>query len=182
MRPALFLDRDGVINKDFGYVYKIEDIEFIDSIFELVSFAKSNSYLVIIITNQAGIARGMFTEEDFHILNSWICKQFEINNGKIDKTYYCPYHIEGVIKKYKKNSSDRKPAPGMIEKACLDFDIDKTNSIFVGDKESDITAGVLANIAKPIYFGKNKSKNAYRSVSNLLEIKKEIILNKTQML
>lgn len=178
MKPALFLDRDGVINKDFGYVHKIEDIEFIDSIFELVSYAKANSYLVIIITNQAGIARGMFTEEDFEILNSWICKQFVNNNGKIDKTYYCPYHTDGIVKKYKKNSYDRKPLPGMLEKACLDLNIDKTNSIFVGDKESDIMAGISANIAKSIFYGKSKSKIAYRSVSNLLEIKKEFVFYK----
>ena len=90
MNSALFLDRDGVINIDYGHVYKKENFDFIDNIFDIVSFAKDLGYLVIIITNQAGIAKGLYTEKDFQRLMLWVAHQFEINNGKIDKTYFCP--------------------------------------------------------------------------------------------
>tara|TARA_B100000780_G_scaffold264088_1_gene218467 strand:+ start:15982 stop:16512 length:531 start_codon:yes stop_codon:yes gene_type:complete len=174
MNSALFLDRDGVINIDYGHVYKKENFDFIDNIFDIVSFAKDLGYLVIIITNQAGIAKGLYTEKDFQRLMLWVAHQFEINNGKIDKTYFCPFHKNGVVKKYTKDSIDRKPQPGMILKACKEFNINPKTSVLIGDKASDIKAANSSLIGKSVYFGQDKCSTAYKSISSLLDVKKEL--------
>src|SRR4051794_27604058 len=114
---ALFLDRDGVINIDKNYVYKIEDFEFVDGVFEVLHYFQTIGYLLIVITNQAGIARRYYSEHDFHVLNTWMLKQFEMKGICISKVYYCPYHAKYGIGEYKKNAFCRKPNPGMILKA-----------------------------------------------------------------
>tara|TARA_B100000886_G_scaffold333611_2_gene287955 strand:- start:4606 stop:5136 length:531 start_codon:yes stop_codon:yes gene_type:complete len=175
MNSALFLDRDGVINVDYGYVHAKDNFVFNEEIFDLVSFANSKNFLVIVVTNQAGIGKGLYTEEDFNILTKWISEKFISNNGKIEKTYFCPFHEDANIHKYRKKSIDRKPSPGMIYKACKEFNINPQKSIIIGDKESDIRAGISANIAKCIYFGKDSCELAYKSVSSLSAIKEELI-------
>ena len=149
---ALFLDRDGVINIDKGYVYKIEDIEFIDGIFELCKYVISRNYLIIIITNQAGIGRGLYSEHDFKVLTDWIEKVFLSNGIFIDKTYFCPFHKIHGKGKYLKDSFDRKPNPGMILKASKEKSINLSNSILIGDKISDLLAGEAAGIGNNILF------------------------------
>ena len=149
---ALFLDRDGVINIDHGHVGKIEDFDFVDGIFELCQKAQNSGHLIVIITNQAGIAKGYYSEEDFLTLTSWMETEFRKNGVTISKTYYCPYHIEGKIEKYKKESEDRKPNPGMILKAIKEFNIDPNQSILIGDKDTDIEAGERSGVAKLIKF------------------------------
>lgn len=151
---ALFLDRDGVINVDKHHVYKIEDCEFIDGIFDLCRKAKSQGYKIIIVTNQAGIAKGIYTEEDYFKFRDYVHAEFEKQGCPIDAEYYCPYHIEGQGK-YRKNSEDRKPNPGMILKAAKDFNIDLSQSILIGDKESDIEAGKNAGVGELIHFIEN---------------------------
>lgn len=146
-KAALFLDRDGVINTDHGYVYKPEDIEFVDGIFELVSHAKKANYLIIIVTNQAGIGRGLYTENDFFSLMDWMKTKFIDAGGGIDAIYFCPFHPEHGLGEYKKVSACRKPAPGMLIEAQNDFDIDFEHSIFIGDKRSDMQAGQSAGVA-----------------------------------
>ena len=146
---ALFLDRDGVINVDKHHVYKIEDCEFIDGIFDKCRQAKSKGYKLIVVTNQAGIAKGIYTEEDYFKFRDYVHAEFEKQGCPIDAEYYCPYHIEG-FGKYKKDSEDRKPNPGMILKAAKDFNIDLSQSILIGDKESDIEAGKRAGITTNI--------------------------------
>ncbi|HWK61407.1 MAG TPA: D-glycero-beta-D-manno-heptose 1,7-bisphosphate 7-phosphatase [Eoetvoesiella sp.] len=144
---ALFLDRDGVINVDHGYVIRREDFHFIDGIFELVRHAKSQGYLVVVVTNQAGIGRGYYTEEDFHQLMDWVAERFAENGGAIDKVYFCPDHPEHGIGQYRRQSSMRKPSPGMILAACEELSIDPKQSILVGDKISDVQAAQAAGIA-----------------------------------
>lgn len=141
MNKALFLDRDGVINKEKNYLYKIEDFEFIDGVFETCKYFQDNGYLIIVITNQAGIARGKYTEDDYQTLTNWMIKEFEKNNIKISKVYYCPHHPD-----FSGDCECRKPNPGMILQAKKDFDIDLSQSILVGDKNSDIEAGINAGI------------------------------------
>ena len=141
MRKALFLDRDGVINKEKNYIYKIEDFEFIDGVFEICRAFQEKGYLIIIITNQAGIARGKYTEEDYQILTNWMIKEFEKENIYIEKVYHCPHHPD-----FSGACHCRKPAPGMLEEAKVEFDIDMASSILIGDKESDIEAGLQAGI------------------------------------
>lgn len=146
---ALFLDRDGVINVDKNYVHRIEDFEFMEGIFEVTQHFQDKGYLIIVVTNQAGIGKGYYTEEQFHILNNWMVAEFARRGIEITKVYYCPYHIDG-IGEYQKDSFDRKPNPGMLIRAALDHDIDLPQSILVGDKLSDIDAGFNAGIRNNI--------------------------------
>lgn len=143
-RPALFLDRDGVINIDHAYVYKPENFVFIDGIFELCRTAKRHGYLIFVVTNQAGIGRGYYTEQDFLKLTEWMREVFKGQGVVIDKVYFCPSHPEHGIGKYKVDSHYRKPGPGMILQAAEEFGVDLARSVVVGDKETDIQAGVTA--------------------------------------
>ena len=148
MNKALFLDRDGVINEDTGYVYLPEDFRFIDGIFELCRTAQELGYHVIVITNQAGIARGYYTQEDFRRLNEWMLMEFKNQGAAITAVYYCPYHPEHGIGEYKQDSYDRKPNPGMILRAGDEYSIDLSRSVLIGDKDSDIEAGRRAGVGR----------------------------------
>ncbi|HHH44570.1 MAG TPA: HAD family hydrolase [Gammaproteobacteria bacterium] len=155
LKRALFLDRDGVINLNHGYVSRKEDFDFIDGIFELVASANRAGYLVVIVTNQAGIGRGYYTEEDFHRLMDWVGGQFRAHGGTIDAVYFCPDHPEHGIGKYLRESACRKPAPGMLLQAASDHGIDLGASIMVGDKASDIEAGLAAGVGTLLYYGRD---------------------------
>lgn len=141
MNKAVFLDRDGIINIDGHYIHRIEEFQFVDGIFEFCRAAKEKGYLLIVFTNQSGIARGYYTEDDFLILTDWMCARFIEEEAPIDWVYYCPFHPEKGIGKYKAESIDRKPNPGMIFKARDAFDIDLAMSIVLGDKDTDMIAG-----------------------------------------
>ncbi|MFQ5653030.1 MAG: D-glycero-alpha-D-manno-heptose-1,7-bisphosphate 7-phosphatase [bacterium] len=147
---ALFLDRDGVINKDINYLYRIEDFEFIDGIFEVCHFFQRAKFDIFVVTNQAGIARGLYTEKDFHTLTDWMVTQFRKRAIEIKKVYFCPYHETAGIGKYKQESYDRKPNPGMILKAREEFNLDLSASYLLGNKESDIEAGINAGVGRTI--------------------------------
>ena len=168
MNKALFLDRDGVINVEKGYVNKIEDFEFIDGIFEVLGYFQESGYLLIIITNQAGIARGYYTEEDFHILNNWMLKQFEYKEIHIKKVYFSPYHPKYGIDRYRKQTLCRKPNPGMIIEAQKEFNLDLFQCILVGDKESDIEAGINAGIGTNILIKNIHNAELSNSKANLI--------------
>lgn len=141
MRKALFLDRDGVINKEKNYLYKIEDFEFIDGVFDTCRYFQDLGYLIIVITNQAGIARGKYTEKDFDILTTWMIKEFEKEKITISKVYHCPHHPD-----FSGECACRKPNTGMLIQAQNEFDLDLSQSILVGDKNSDIEAGIKAGV------------------------------------
>jgi D-glycero-D-manno-heptose 1,7-bisphosphate phosphatase len=150
--PALFLDRDGVINVDHAYVHKKDDFEFIEGIFDLCRKAKQRGYLIIVVTNQAGIGRGYYSEKDFVRLTDWMKQVFLSEEVEINHVYHCPYHPQHGIGTFKKDAECRKPNPGMILKACGDFNIDLESSILIGDKASDIKAGKNAGITKNLLF------------------------------
>lgn len=170
LKRGLFLDRDGVINVDYAYVFQKEKFRFIEGIFDLVAKANKLDYEVIVITNQAGIGRGFYTEEDFHCLSEWMCEQFEKNGARIDGIYFCPDHPEYGLGKYKKESFFRKPAPGMILKAAEDFKIDLKNSILVGDKISDCEAGKNAEIEKLFLFNSKENFESAVKINHLSEV------------
>jgi D-glycero-D-manno-heptose 1,7-bisphosphate phosphatase len=151
-RPALFLDRDGVINIDHAYVHRREDFDFVDGIFELVRTAKARGWFVFVVTNQAGIARGKYTEADFHALTAWMCAEFASRGAAIDKVYFCPYHAEHGIGAYKLDSPLRKPNPGMLLQAAQEFDVDLAASLMVGDMETDMQAGIRAGVGRTLLF------------------------------
>tara|TARA_X000001036_G_C20450704_1_gene713223 strand:- start:251 stop:847 length:597 start_codon:yes stop_codon:yes gene_type:complete len=171
--PALFLDRDGVINIDYGHVYKIDDFKFNDGIFDLVKEANSNDFIVIIITNQAGIAKGYYTEDDFGNLSNWMIKKFLERNAHIDAIYYSPFHPTMGQGKYLQDEDTRKPGAGMIFEAMKDFRINTSKSILVGDKVSDIQAGIKANIQNNLLY-KNHEENNDKSLLRVInkDIKK----------
>ena len=140
---VIFLDRDGVINKEIGYLYKIEDFEFIDGVFEACQYFQEIGYKLIVITNQSGIARGYYQEEDFHNLNQWMLTRFDDQNVDILNVFFCPHGPES-------NCKCRKPQPGMLLEARDKFDIDMKNSWMIGDKESDVCAANAAGISNTI--------------------------------
>jgi D-glycero-D-manno-heptose 1,7-bisphosphate phosphatase len=150
--PALFLDRDGVINVDHGYVHRVEYFEFIDGIFELCRAARASGCKLVVVTNQAGIARGLYSEAQFHTLTAWMKQRFAEEGAPLDGVYFCPTHPSAGIGKYRVDSSFRKPGPGMLLQAARELDIDLARSIIVGDKASDMAAGAAAGLARLVLF------------------------------
>jgi D-glycero-D-manno-heptose 1,7-bisphosphate phosphatase len=150
LNRALFLDRDGVVNVERNYVHSNEAFQFQDGIFDLCWAAQSLGYLLIVVTNQAGIARGYYTEADFHRLTDWMIQQFAEKQIRIAAVYYAPTHPVHGIGPYKVDSPDRKPGPGMLLRAQADFDLDLAASVLVGDRSSDIRAAEAAGVATRI--------------------------------
>ena len=147
-RPALFLDRDGVINQDLGYVHHKDNFIFLPRIFKLISTANAHGYFVIIITNQAGIGRGLYSEEDFRQLSLWMLDQIKNNDGSVNAIYYSPFHPTKGLHKYLLHENTRKPGSGMFAEALQNFNIDIPRSVMVGDKISDMTASITAKVGK----------------------------------
>ena len=146
-KRAIFLDRDGVMNVDNGYVSVVDDFEFIDGVIEALQTLKAKDYLIVVITNQSGIARGYFTEDQFHTLTEWMDWSLADRGVDLDGIYYCPHHAEHGIGKYKVDCDCRKPKAGMINEAAQELGIDINESILVGDKVSDLQAGIAAGIS-----------------------------------
>lgn len=168
---AFFLDRDGVINFDSGYVHKKEDFEFLDGVFIACNIIKEHGYKIIIITNQAGIGRGYYSEDDFKLLNKWMVDVF-VNEGIIiDDVYFCPHHPESATGHYLLDCECRKPQPGLILKALSEHNISPDASVMVGDKVSDIEAAKRANI-KSSFFVKSRYKadGVNKEYQSLLEV------------
>jgi D-glycero-D-manno-heptose 1,7-bisphosphate phosphatase len=167
-KRALFLDRDGVVNVEKDYLYRVEDFEFIDGIFELCMHYANLGYLIFIVTNQSGIARKFYTESDFNNLTAWMIKEFKNHGIVISKVYFCPHHPE-----ISGECSCRKPHSGMLLDAQKEFDVDLCHSLIVGDKERDIEAGLNAGLLESYFFDeKNEiiSSKATKIVSKLQDI------------
>jgi len=167
-RPALFLDRDGVINVEKNYLHRAEDFEFIDGIFELCRRFQEKGYRIVVVTNQSGIARGYYGEEDFEALTRWMVEAFEKRGITIDGVYHCPHHpdISGPC-------TCRKPEPGMFLQAAKELDIDLKRSVMVGDSERDIVAAHRAGIEETYLLDDSDTATAatrrIRSLRELLE-------------
>lgn len=153
LRPALFLDRDGVINVEKNYVHRIEEFEFIEGIFDLCRTATQQGMLLVVVTNQAGIGRGYYTEAQFHALTVWMQARFAEQDVPLAKVYFCPFHPEHGVGEYRRESFDRKPNPGMILRARDELGIDLARSALVGDKASDIAAARAAGVGYTILLG-----------------------------
>ena len=151
MKPSLFLDRDGIINVDHGYVYQSSQFEFVPGIFDVVRAAYQAGFLVAIITNQSGIGRSYYSEDQFHTLMRWVCQQFQDQGGIIDAVYFCPHHPTEGLGDYRQQCPCRKPNPGMIKQACREHAIDLSRSILIGDSWSDLQAGAKAGVSKLIW-------------------------------
>ena len=179
---TIFLDRDGVINKDFGYVHKWDNFEFINGSLIALQNLTKNNFQIIIVTNQAGIARGLYTENDLQILTTNFFNFCSKNKVKILDLMFCPDHIDGVIPKYTKCCNNRKPKPGMFIKASKRYNLELKSSVMIGDNITDIQASTSAGIIKN-YLVDNKNKDIISTEKlnfifkkNLLEASNEIIL------
>jgi len=150
MNKAVFLDRDGVINHDHAYVSKIEDFEFIDGVFDACQQFIQQGFMIIVVTNQSGIGRGYYSEQDFNVLTEWMKSEFNKHQIPITEVYFCPHHPKKALPEYLKECDCRKPMPGMLNQAIKQFDIDVTQSIMVGDKISDLQAAQAAGIKTKI--------------------------------
>lgn len=146
MRKALFLDRDGTINKYGEYIHKKDDFIFIDGVIELIRFFKDMGYMIFVVTNQAGVARGYYTESDVVALHDWANEILSRHDAAVDEWVYCPHHPEHGIGELKKDCNCRKPKTGMVDYLCEKYEIDRTNSIMIGDKDWDIECGKRAGL------------------------------------
>ncbi len=146
MAKALLLDRDGVINEDHGYVCRVEDFHFIDGIFDLCRTARDNDFVLILVVNQAGIGRGYYDEAQFHRLTDWMKEQFDASGAPIAAVYFCPYHPTAGVGRYRRVSSWRKPAPGMLLQAAKDHDLDLAASAMIGNAATDMEAAAAAGV------------------------------------
>ena len=146
MKRALFLDRDGVVNVEVGYLHRAEEVRFVDGIFSLCRTAVRLGYQLIVVTNQAGIARGYYSEADFHALMEFMRGEFRAEGVELDAVYYCPFHPEHGVGEYKREHEDRKPGTGMLLRGARDFDVQLSESVMVGDRCSDVIAANAAGL------------------------------------
>ncbi len=162
---CVFLDRDGVINQDKGYISKISDFKIYPGVGKAISLLNKKNYLVIIITNQSGIGRGLIKIKELKNIHNHLRKKIKKYGGKIDDIFYCPFHPEFGKGKYKKKSNDRKPGDGMIRKAIKKWKINSKASFMIGDKTSDKLAAKKAKIK----FFYKKEKNLNTQIKNILK-------------
>jgi D-glycero-D-manno-heptose 1,7-bisphosphate phosphatase len=169
---CLFLDRDGVVNEEMGYLHRREDVRFVPGIFPLCRRAKSLGYRIVIVTNQAGIGRGLYTEEDFQELMAWMRREFARESVEIDAVYHCPYHPEHGIGHYKRDHEDRKPGTGMLRRAMAELGVSLADSVLVGDRCTDIAAANAAGLRQAFLLDGTEDGCAgeYLAVASLGEV------------
>lgn len=159
-KPAVFLDRDGVLTVEQGYVDAVEKLCIFPYAAECVRRIRDKGFHVIVVTNQSGVARGLFTEVKLREMNEHLKQQ-----TGVDAVFYCPHHPEGIVEEYRRNCNCRKPGTGMFEMACNKFDIDMINSYMVGDRAGDIIAGQNAGIKTILLESGYGTKNLESDVS-----------------
>lgn len=135
-RPAVFLDRDGVLNEEKSYICSIQDLLIFPYVKECINRIKQKGYYAIVITNQSGVARGFYTEEELKEMNRYLIQQ-----TGVDAVYYCPHHPDGTVIQYRKSCDCRKPEIGLLKQADLDYHIDTEHSYMIGDRAGDILTG-----------------------------------------
>lgn len=154
-RPAAFFDRDGVLNVDTGYVYRPEDVEWVPGAAEAISQLNAAGYYVFVVTNQSGVARAYYGEEDVKRLHCWMSAALARHGARIDAFYYCPHHPEGCVEKYRLSCACRKPQAGMLLQAAREWDVDLARSFLVGDRPSDVQAAQAAAVEGLLFTGGN---------------------------
>ncbi len=153
MKKAVFFDRDGVINVDSAYVGRIEQFNLLPGVVEALKQLRDKGYFLVLVTNQSGVARGMFTEADVMRVNVFMQENLRLYDAFFDAIYYCPHHPQAQVEKYRVECNCRKPKPGMIERAAMEHDIDLSLSVLIGDHASDLKAGQAAGVGKLVLVG-----------------------------
>lgn len=154
LKPALFLDRDGVLNEDQGYVHRWDDFRWIAGAKETVADFNRAGWLVFVVTNQSGIGRGYYTEEDMHALHARMSAELAAAGARVDAIYFCPDHPEAPLERYRHpDPPNRKPNPGMILQALREWPADPGRSLLIGDKPSDLEAALRAGVKGVLFTG-----------------------------
>jgi D-glycero-D-manno-heptose 1,7-bisphosphate phosphatase len=176
-RRALFLDRDGVINEDIGYLSRSEDVRFVQGIFSLCRTARQLGYLIFVVTNQAGIGRGFYSEDDFRALMEWMREEFAREGVAIDAVYHSPFHPEHGVGEYKRDHEDRKPGIGMLRRAAAEFGVSLEESVMVGDRCTDIAAANSAGLRQAFLLVGTEAACAgeYLPVASLAEVEARLL-------
>lgn len=154
-KPAVFLDRDGVLNEDRGYIHRPEEFVWVEGAPEAVKWLNDRGYLVILVTNQAGIARGYYTEEDFWGLMKWVGAELRRRGAHLDAVYYCPHHPAEGREPYRQKCGCRKPAPGLIRRALKEWDVDVARSLMIDDREENLPAAAVLGLHGAVFRGGN---------------------------
>lgn len=181
MKKALFLDRDGVVNVDHGYLYQAEKFDFIPGVFEACRRFAQAGYAIVIVTNQSGIGRGYYSEQDFAELTRWMIQAFAKEHVTILDVMYCPHHPTDAQPMYLKDCDCRKPAPGMLLEAINKHQLDPKSSIMVGDKSSDMQAAINAGVGAKylVLTGKTISESGQQladaTYADLLALASEVL-------
>ncbi len=171
--PALFLDRDGVINQEVGYLHRCEDVRWVDGIFPLCRRAHALGYRLVVVTNQSGIARGLYSTAEFEALMHWISAEFRAEGAALDAIYHCPYHPVHGHGEWRREHEDRKPSPGMLLRAARDLGLDLQRSVLVGDRCSDVAAAQAAGLLRAFLLAGTERvacPESYTPVTSLAEV------------
>ena len=180
---ALFLDRDGVINEEASYLWRREEVRFVPGIFSLCRTAQSLNYKLVVVTNQAGISRGMYTEDEFHTLMDWMRSEFAREQVTLDAVYFAPWHPEHGIGHYRRDHEDRKPGTGMLRRAAADLGISLAHSVLVGDRCTDIAAANAANLRQAFLVAGTEDEKLcpgnFLSVATLAEVEFWLLADST---
>jgi D-glycero-D-manno-heptose 1,7-bisphosphate phosphatase len=172
---ALFLDRDGVVNVEVGYLHRAEEVRFVDGIFSLCRTAAGLGYRLIVVTNQAGIARGYYTEADFDVLMEFMRGELRAEGVELDAVYYCPYHPEHGVGEYRREHEDRKPGTGMLRRGAAEFGVELSESVMVGDRCSDVGAANAAGLRQAFLISGTETAGCggeYLAVESLAEVER----------
>ncbi|MCD8339076.1 MAG: HAD family hydrolase [Burkholderiales bacterium] len=166
-----FLDRDGVINQDSSYAYRKKDIVFLKDVFEGCRLLKEKGYVLVVVTNQSGIGRGKYTLLDFAKVTWWMEGIFTLEKCPLAAVYFCPHHPDSAFPPFLKECSCRKPAPGLVLQAAEDLNLDLAESIFIGDRQSDMECAKAAGISKRFLISDNKAnENGIPTYPSILKV------------
>jgi D-glycero-D-manno-heptose 1,7-bisphosphate phosphatase len=167
-----------VVNEEVGYLHRSEEVRFVDGIFSLCRTAATLGYKLIVVTNQAGIARGYYTEEDFEVLMQWMRSALRVEGVELDAVYYCPFHPEHGVGEYRREHEDRKPGTGMLRRGAAEFGISLAESVMVGDRCSDITSANAAGLKQAFLITgteQHACDGKYMAVDSLNEVEQWLI-------